>query len=533
VFCERTFPVLSLFRLLPPKTLAALVLLGVPCASFAQPTAPYTLTEGLTTGRIAHVVVTGSKRLSIPEILSHITEAAGSVYDRAAAARDQAALMATGLFQQVQVTPASTSAGGVDLTVAVSENPVVQAITFTADTPGGRLPIPAETLRARMQTKVGQTLRTPMLTHDLNVLFNNETGYARSQGFLVSVSNGINIDPKNGTLTIPLVVSRVARIDVLGGRRAAAEVRQGLRVKVDDVLNLNALRQDLMQGHGAVAQASNISVGTAAPGQATLVIRVQEKPEGTPNPSFAVPWLTLPNRWAGAVIPVQINGTETTSFVLNTLTPLSGISPELAARLHLMPHPWVVDGHPVTVESQPGQEVTLARMRLGSGPGVAVTDEQMLLYDTKSLSAQLGRPIDGILGVSDLGAQAVSLDWDTRQVRFWERGNLSAAERQAAGFGEALALPLNASGMNSLLFTIDAQLTDSTGSRPETLGLAVASDVNHLSASEAKSLGAAPFDDTSTPPTPFARPKLLTAGSLSVHDLAFALGGDDMTPMLG
>ena len=484
-------------------------------------------------GPIAHINITGNARVPTQEVLAHVAEKLGDEYDPAVTAKDQEALKATGQFSDVQVRATSDLEIGVDLTISVTEITTVKAITFTADTPDGRLPVPAEDLRARMETKVGQPFNANTLAKDLSDLFGSDTGYLSSQGFQVTVPADINIDPNTDVLTVPLSVARVARIDVVGGRRAAAEVRDGLTTKVDDVFNLNTLQKDLirMQGHGSVAQDKiNIAEATAGPGQIVLTIRVIEKSGSGRNTSAAADWLPLPNQWDGPIIPVQINGTETASFLVNTTALVSGVSPELAARMHLTPHPWVIGGKPVLVDGHPGQTVTLARMRLGSAPGVVAKDETMPIYDTKAMSANLGRRIDGVLGMNDIGAQAVSLDWDRRQVRFWERGNLSADERKAAGFANALALPLKATGT---MLAVDVSLTGSVRERPETMGLATANPDNQLSATEAKTVGLTSFDDTSKPPSQYTRPSRLSAGGLSVNDLLFQLSSDDAPALLG
>ena len=55
-----------------------------------------------------------------------------------------------------------------------------------------------------MDTKEGRVLNTNTLARDLDRLFNRQTGYMRSKGYIVDVSTDINIDPTSGVLTIPL-----------------------------------------------------------------------------------------------------------------------------------------------------------------------------------------------------------------------------------------------------------------------------------------------------------------------------------------
>ena len=117
----------------------------------------------------------------------------------------------------VDATP--DPAGGVDLTYTVVENPVVKTIKFVANTKTGEPSVASATLKGLMDTKEGQVLNTNTLVRDLDRLFNRQTGYMRSKGYIVDVSTDINIDPTSGVLTVPLVEAHIDQIRIMGNKK--------------------------------------------------------------------------------------------------------------------------------------------------------------------------------------------------------------------------------------------------------------------------------------------------------------------------
>jgi len=191
-----------------PSFLVAAALLGAPAVHAQEPA-----------GKIARVSVTGNITVPAHDILSHMAEKVGDTYNPAAASKDQAAIKALGLFNgNVGLTTTPDSVGGTDVSFKVSENPVVKAIKFTANTPDGLPTISADTLKSLMQTREGRVLNTNTLVRDLDALFNHQTGEARKQGLVFDVSSAINIEPTTGVLTIPLVETYIGRIRIEGSR---------------------------------------------------------------------------------------------------------------------------------------------------------------------------------------------------------------------------------------------------------------------------------------------------------------------------
>ena len=131
------------------------------------------------TGKIAHIIVLGTKNIPADAIRAVLTSKVGDAYSPAAAEKDRAAVTGLGVFNgPVALNAVPNSAGGVDLTCTVAENPVVKGIRFTANTPSKEPTIPAATLIALVKTRVGQVLNTTILVSDLDALFNHGTGYA-------------------------------------------------------------------------------------------------------------------------------------------------------------------------------------------------------------------------------------------------------------------------------------------------------------------------------------------------------------------
>lgn len=236
------------------------------------------------TGKIARITIAGNVNITTQAIRAVMSQKVGSTYVPALADRDREQIKALGYFNgDVTLNAVQNDAGGVDETYTVTENPVVKKIVFTANTPKGVPTIPATELQSQIQTKEGQVLNTNTLVRDLDKLFNHQTGYVRGKGYIADVSPDINIDPTNGTLTIPIIEAYIQDIRVTGAKKTRkVVVSREMRSKPGDVLDETKLRRDLTKIYnlGLFDQVGPLDEEPTDVGKVVITIPVTEKRSG-------------------------------------------------------------------------------------------------------------------------------------------------------------------------------------------------------------------------------------------------------------
>ena len=239
------------------------------------------------TGRVSRITIIGNANINGDAIRAVITQAGlrlGDAYTAGLADAARDAVKGMGYFNgDVGIAAEPDPAGGVDVAFTVKENPVVKTIKFTANTPTGEPTIPAATLKSKMTTQEGKVLNTNVLVRDLDGLFNHQTGYVRSQGYIFDVSSDINIDPLTGVLTIPLVEAHINSITVKGNKRTKTQVvTRELRSQVGDVLDEHKLQRDLTRVYnlGLFDEVGPFDENSTDVGKVDILVPVAEKRSG-------------------------------------------------------------------------------------------------------------------------------------------------------------------------------------------------------------------------------------------------------------
>ena len=278
------------------------------------------------TGKIAHVTITGTEHITVSAVRAVLSLKPGDAYTPAAAAKDVASIKSLGVFNTVSAAAVSAPPG-IDLTYTVVENPVVTAIKITADTPDKLPSVPAADLIAQMKTPIGQVLNTTVLVQDVNALFNHSTGYFWKQGYLTDVNNDINIEPKNGVLTIPLNEYRVHSIKITGNSRVkTADILAQMHTKIGDIYNYNALRRDEYSIYemGGFKQVGDLTYDSTPPGKIDITLPVVEQAAATgvldEKQGKAIPFTYDPLTCPFPVIQVSVNGKPPLPFMVDTGT---------------------------------------------------------------------------------------------------------------------------------------------------------------------------------------------------------------------
>ncbi len=312
---------LRLFFALLPLTLPSAIVSAAPAAA---PTL---------TGPVMRVDIAGLKNVPEAVVRAKLTLKPGDPYTPEAAGKDAAALQSLGVFLKgtVKPTAAPDPKGGVDLTYTVAENPIIQSIQITANTPTKVPSIPAAELLAQMKTHVGQVLDTNVLVHDLDALFNHTDGFALKQGRLYDVSTDITIDPKTGVLTIPLVEYRIKSINVTGNRRVkTADILAQMHTKVGSIYNGVTINEDVSDIYEIGSfRAVTYTYTSTDSGSLNINLSVVEQAPATgtldEKQGKIIPFLYDPPTIPFSVIQVSVNGKPPLPFILDTGTsyPLS------------------------------------------------------------------------------------------------------------------------------------------------------------------------------------------------------------------
>ena len=239
------------------------------------------------TGRVSKVNIVGNENITdaaIRAVISGNGLTPGEPYSAATAEAARAAVKNMGYFNgDVDLAAVADTAGGVDVTFTVKENPVVKTIKFTANTKTGEPTIAPDILKSKMDTKEGRVLNTNVLVRDLDKLFGRQNGYVASQGYIFDVSSDINIDPLTGVLNIPLVEAHINSITVKGNKKTkAVVVTRELHQGAGDVLNERKLQQDLTRVYnlGLFDEVGPFDLNSTDVGKVDIVIPVTEKRSG-------------------------------------------------------------------------------------------------------------------------------------------------------------------------------------------------------------------------------------------------------------
>ena len=253
------------------------------------PTLPALAQDAAPTGKIAqlNLVHKGTANIRNEAIRAVMAENVGDPYSPAAADRDAKAIKGMGDFNgTIQGVATADPAGGVDLTFTVVENPLIRKSVFTANTPDGQPSVPAATLLAQMDTKLGQVLNTTTLVRDLDKLFSHRAGFLRTQGYIADVGADVNADPATGTLTVPITEAHVAQITITGnGTTKTEDILKQFRSKTGDVLNERTLQRDLtrLYNTGAFDMVGPYSLEPIGEGQVKVSVPVVEKKPLSPE----------------------------------------------------------------------------------------------------------------------------------------------------------------------------------------------------------------------------------------------------------
>lgn len=148
------------------------------------------------------------------------------------------AIQNTGFYAGVSYRFEETPDRLIRVIFTVVENPVVDVINFT-----GNHAVKSEALLKIMDSKPGKILNNKTISNDVLKI----PRFYTTQGFrALVVTEGVTIDPKTRTLTIPIVETVIESIEVTGAvKTKKSVVTRELRSRPGQPYNDNLLREDL------------------------------------------------------------------------------------------------------------------------------------------------------------------------------------------------------------------------------------------------------------------------------------------------
>ncbi len=247
----------------------ALVLPAFFCAASAN------AQEGQT---VAEVEIRGTVRTA-PQVARAAASGAGikdgSPFTSTAFTEARQRIREIGLYASVFGRTEIAADGRLRVIFEVVENPIVKLVVLT-----GNKSIKTKDLLPKLQTTPDTVLNAVTLDQDLLRI---QQEY-QQRGFAALVTNEVGIDPKTGTLTIPILETVVESIEIEGIKKTRPSVvTREMRTKVGQPFNRNTIQRDLQRiynlGLFANVEGWRGEDGSDL-GQVRLVVPVQEQRTG-------------------------------------------------------------------------------------------------------------------------------------------------------------------------------------------------------------------------------------------------------------
>lgn len=160
------------------------------------------------------------------------------------------------------------------------------------------------------------------------------------------------------------------------------------------------------------------------------------------------------------LVTVILNGSTTATFLLDTGTNISLISPELVSRMKL---PYQARKSPAATNRnkifEGSSAVQVDKLQLG---GVSLSNVTLVQMKTDSMSPMLGRKIDGLIGTNILSDYAVLFDFQQHRLTFCKNGKLSLAQRKVWGMDKAYSMRIENIG-NDIAYSAHVRINGTVG----------------------------------------------------------------------
>jgi len=173
----------------------------------------------------------------------------------------------------VKVEPGD-NAGDVRETFSVVENPKIGSIVFTGNTA-----FLSDKLISVMTTKPGEVLNTNKLDQDIQNVIN----LYKDKGYRASISEDINIEPKAGVLSIPIIEARVTAVTITGNKKTKIRIiTREMKQKPGALYNQNVFSEDLKRifNTNLFENVGPADISTPTVGSVVLSVPVQERRTG-------------------------------------------------------------------------------------------------------------------------------------------------------------------------------------------------------------------------------------------------------------
>jgi len=239
----------STLAALLPSTLGLIAALPTPSLAQEAPLAPLTFPRSARTvaRRIESITIFGAHSLSREAIIALTNHKEGDLITEQTLSEMTEALLQSGYFGmhhldhpedavKIRSEERNDHPGWVNILIEVDENDTIHQYNIT-----GSGPIKPEEIQSHLHLGlVYNTAQVSRDLHDIQALYNK-------QGYVVTFGQDLGMDSvRSGVLNLPILVARVAEIQILGNRKTRPFViRRELETRVGDYYNRNTLREDL------------------------------------------------------------------------------------------------------------------------------------------------------------------------------------------------------------------------------------------------------------------------------------------------
>ena len=359
---------------------------------------------------ITKIVVKGNKAFSADEIITMSGHKVGEEFTRRAADEMKANLTSTGNFGYldpdagVHILAEVANDGATTLTIDVVENPAIKTVRITGTGP----------LKADEIAKLVHRTRVYNVSAFLRDMLAIEGRYKKA-GYIAGVAAAAGPDEKTpSVLNIPVVVVRVAEINIFGNRRIATKDIQGqMKTKAGGYYNRSLLERDMAAiyhmtglenvryqerdlGSGKIGIDLTLTEKSSyiyLPRKAHTAVKFAAKsiPRLDTKNALVLPLINDPLHDSSPAILLSINGAEPRPFVVDTGLSYTLVIDRRAAEQ------WKIKPDRETPElgGKDAQGVTLKSVAIHIGKPVSATERDVALPIMQAAIADLTNNFSG------------------------------------------------------------------------------------------------------------------------------------------
>jgi tetratricopeptide (TPR) repeat protein/predicted aspartyl protease len=156
-------------------------------------------------------------------------------------------------------------------------------------------------------------------------------------------------------------------------------------------------------------------------------------------------------------VRVELSNHVTAIFIIDTGSSVCMVSDALAAKLGIVPQPWMEDGERMTdVRGKPADYIHLLSLKLGSMP---VGDMRFSVVPEDYIHSVFPRvdenSVDGVIGIPIFQQFTALFDFPNHQITLWSPAGVSDLQKRQIGFGDIAPILLSESQSTAAVCGVD------------------------------------------------------------------------------